>query len=61
MKDIFSLKKNKIKSSQMLFLKACYSYRSRWLRLASTETGILPKMAFLSLQFVISESLLSSF
>lgn len=44
----------------MLFLKACYSYSSRWLRFTSTETDVLPKMAFLSLQFVISQSLLSS-
>lgn len=45
----------------MLFLKACYS--SQWLGFTSIETGVLPKMAFLSLQSVTShfQSLLSSF
>lgn len=58
MKDIFSLKKkNKIQSSQRLFL----SWSSWQLRLTSMETGILPTVTFLSLHFVISWSLLSSF
>lgn len=57
MKGIFSLKKIKVQSSQRLLL----SWSSWQLRLTYMETGILPTIAFLSLQFVISWSLLSSF